>query len=567
MRIRVYILASALLLLLIALGGVLRSFFTDRPLNVQEAPARTIPNTDVNPYGANLFLAREVEDWKREKTVKMAAEAGIGWVKQQFPWVEIEPYHKGEFLNARTGESNWEKYDEIVALCERYGLSIIARLDRAPAWARPEGSLEEAPPEDFDDYGDFVYEFVKHYQGRIRYIQIWNEPNIFPEWGNRPVDPASYVELLEVAHRRAKEADPNVYVLSAPLAITLGEPHPEPGKWRSMSDLQFLEEMYKAGAKGYFDILSANAFGFDRPPDDPPDPNVLNFSRVLLQREIMERYDDDDKPIWFNEYGWNAAPEDFPEEKLIWRRVSEERQAEYTLQGIEMARAKWPWAGVFNIWYFRQVGNYPPDDAAYYFRMVDVDFTPRRLYYAIRDVAAALRVAGAGYYEESNPAVSVGEGWQLIIEPRASSRACAVSETPQASLSFAFKGDGVDLIALRDGKSGRVYVTLDGRAVSGLPVDKEGRSYVDLYSPLPQWQAKMPLVRGASGGQHVLRLMVSEEKNPDSQGCRCAVDAFEVTLAPPPSFPYLPVSLLSSGAVAVGWLLYRELRGSRRRIR
>ena len=178
----------------------------------------------------------------------------------------------------------------------------------APAWARQDNALQNAPPDRLEDYGDFVYESVRHYRGRIGHIQIWNEPNIYPEWGNRPVDPAEYVEMLKIAYRRAKEADPNVYVLSAPLAFTLGEPHPERGRWRSMNDLTYLEGMYQAGAGAVFDILSTNAFGMDRPPEDPPDPNVLNFQRVLLQREIMVRYGDADKPVWFNEYGWNAAP-------------------------------------------------------------------------------------------------------------------------------------------------------------------------------------------------------------------------------------------------------------------
>ena len=34
-----------------------------------------IPHTDVNPIGANFFLAREVELWKQEKTLEMAREA------------------------------------------------------------------------------------------------------------------------------------------------------------------------------------------------------------------------------------------------------------------------------------------------------------------------------------------------------------------------------------------------------------------------------------------------------------------------------------------------------------
>jgi len=251
-----------------------------------------VPNTDVNPYGADFFLAREVEPWKRERTVEMAQQAGLGWAKQQFAWAEIEPLRKGEFIDPVSGESSWEKFDRLVDLYRANGLQVIARLDRAPAWARIEGTRAETPPASFEDFGDFVYAFVEHFRGRVQYIQIWNEPNIYPEWGEQAADPESYTEMLKIAYLRAKEADPDVYVLSAPLAITLGEPHPDPGKWRSMPDGAYLEAMYEAGAGEYFDILSANAFGFDLPPDDPPDPNVLNFPRVELQREIMEQHGD-----------------------------------------------------------------------------------------------------------------------------------------------------------------------------------------------------------------------------------------------------------------------------------
>lgn len=343
----------------------------------QETP---IPNTDVNPYGANFFLQQEVEEWKRRKTLLMAREAGLRWARQQFLWAEIEPKGKGEFV--------WEKYDHLVDLYEEYGFQIIARLDWPPHWSRRDNSLPNAPPDDLRDYADFVYAFVSHYRGRIKYIEIWNEPNIWPEWGNRPVDPEGYVEMLRMAYLKAKEADPDVQVLSAPLAITFGQEHPEPGKWINMNELQFLEEMYEAGASDYFDILSANAFGMSSPPEEPPREDLLNFSRVLLLREIMERYGDCDKAIWFSEYGWNAAPADFPPARLIWQRVTEEQQAGYTVRGIELARSQWSWAGVFNIWYFRQVGNIPPERPDYYFRMVDVDFTPRLLYDAVREVTS-----------------------------------------------------------------------------------------------------------------------------------------------------------------------------------
>ena len=115
----------------------------------------------------------------------------------------------------QTRDSTWDKYDRIVTACEQYGLDIVARLDRPPDWTRQDNTYRQAPPDNFADYGDFVHAFVTRYKGRIQYIQIWNEPNIFPEWGNKPVDPAAYVELLKVAYQSAKAADPNVRILSA----------------------------------------------------------------------------------------------------------------------------------------------------------------------------------------------------------------------------------------------------------------------------------------------------------------------------------------------------------------
>jgi polysaccharide biosynthesis protein PslG len=513
-----------------------------------------IPNTDVHPLGANFFLEREVEAWKREETVRMAREAGIHWVKQQFIWAEIEP---------QPGQFRWGKYDAIVDLCETYGLQVIARLDGAPNWSRQDDSMPGRPPDNIEDYGAFVTRFVQHYQGRIQHIQIWNEPNLYIEWGNRPVDPVGYVAMLRTAYQRAKKVDPNVYVLSAPLAITLGEPHPEPGKWRAMNDLQFLEEMYEAGAASYFDILSANAFGMDLPPDDEPSPGTLNFARASLQREIMVRYGDAHKAVWFNEFAWNAAPASFPSEKLPWQRVNEEQQAAYTLQGIEYAQQNWPWAGVYNIWYFRQVGDISPDDAGYYFRMVDVDFVPRRVYLAIKDRTATLNEAGPGTYEETNPAVTVSSGpWHAQIDPRASGEAVLTSDTAGDSLTFTFSGREVQLVAWAGPEGGRLLATLNGKNIAGLDLDEQERSYVELYAP-DETQKTLVIAQTTGTHRQTLRLLVSDQSHPDAAGHTCIIDAFQVNDEMAKPFPTVPVVLLVVACVIVGGVLGRTAKRPR----
>lgn len=559
-RLRLFILAAVFVALL---GLLVRTAYLgvaalSSPVGNGVSPAREIPSTDVNPYGANFFLSREVEAWKRERTVRMAAEGGIGWVKQQFPWAELEPQRKGEYLQAASRASTWTKFDEIVSLCDAYGLRVVARLDLPPAWTRQDNSLQNAPPDDLQDYGDFVYEFVRHYRGRIGYIQIWNEPNIYPEWGNRAVDPAEYVEMLRIAYLRAKEADPNVYVLSAPLAYTLGEPHPEPGKWRSMNDLTYLEGMYEAGAAEYFDILSTNAFGMDRPPEDPPDPNVLNFQRVLLQREIMVRYGDADKAVWFNEYGWNAAPESFSPDDLPWKRVTEAEQAEYTVRGIDMARREWPWAGVLMTWYFRQVGHIPDSSAEYFFRMVDPDFTPRPVYLAVQR-AADVPVPGPGVYQETHAAVKPQGAWGNVIDGAAQGDAYIQCDVPGDSVTFTFQGTRLDLITRRHDTAGRLLVVVDGHTAPGLPTDERGRSYVDLYSPMPQAGAQVTLLRDAQPGQHTVTITVSDDLHPSSRGRHCAVDALEVSQGVG-EFPAMQTGILALALAGNGWLLWSTWR-------
>jgi hypothetical protein len=280
----IVLLALGLFILLGSVPGILREWTGERQLREQvkglgalmlirlERPSPQvdpyvpIAHAGVNPHGINTFLEQEVDDWKIHRTFRLIRDAGFKWIRQEFPWEDIEIEGKGIFRDHRQGRdiSSWAKYDHIVDLAEEYGIEIIARLDNPPAWSRAAGNEAGtlAPPDDYDDYGDFVYAVVSRYKGRIKYYQIWNEPNIYPEWGEGPVDPEAYTELLKVAHARAKEADPEAIILSAGLAPTT-EMTPE-----NLMDLVFLERMYDAGAREYFDIMSVQGYGLWNGPTD-----------------------------------------------------------------------------------------------------------------------------------------------------------------------------------------------------------------------------------------------------------------------------------------------------------
>lgn len=356
------------------------SLVEPRPNTADSSPVS--PRVD-NPLGVNTFLEQEVEPEKRARALTLARDAGFHWVRQQFRWEEIEPLAKGVYVDPTHGGSTWEKYDHIVDVTIALGLELIVRLDTAPAWARPNTDHAFTPPDRLAEYGDFVAEVVRRYRGRLRYYQIWNEPNLSFEWGNRPVDPVAFTELLRVAQARAKAVDPTVVILGPALAPTTSE-GPD-----ALNELIFLQRMYDAGAAPYFDVASVQAYGLRAGPDDRRlGAGDVNFSRPLLFREVMVRNGDDRKPIWISEMGWNVPPGGAPG-PYIYGRVTADQQARYTVRAIERARSEWPWVGVMNIWYLKRADERDAQTLLAGFRLLDPDFTPRPVFQAVKDYATA----------------------------------------------------------------------------------------------------------------------------------------------------------------------------------
>lgn len=537
-------LAALALVALSVLGiTVVPSPFTTA--TVASTPLRTLPHTDVNPLGATFFLEREVEGWKREQTVKMAKEAGIGWAKVMFTWQELEP-RKGRFYDDRYRKSTWDKFDEIISLLERYGIRPIARLDKPPDWAlvKPDVAGDRGTPlAQISDYADYVREVAQRYKGRIQHYQIWNEPNLAGEWGDRPPDPAGYTALLKAASDAIRDVDPDALIIAAPLAQTTERSS------RALPDTDFLDSMYRLGAGPYFDILFANAYGFERTPEDPPRADVLNFQRVVLLHDTMVAYGDDKKPVWLNEFGWNAAPPSFPLNKLHWGRVTEEQQADYTINAINIARS-WEWMGVMCLWYFRQVGDINPSERSdYYFRAVDVDFTPRLVYHALQKYAAANAVAMPGMHQETSSAADLRGEWSYTLDRDALGGGYAVSRHQGDTLSFQFYGTEVSLGIVRSPQGGLAQVKIDGSPPPGWFFDNSRRAVLDFNAQAKSYEV-VPIATNLSQGKHTLQISVLGGQ--DSGGSNVTIEMFQVDQAKPSFWPfYVQVTLGLLGALGL----------------
>lgn len=476
-----------------ALGYLALSLFQPARDTADYVP---MPYTDMPPFGINTFFEQEVEEAKIRGSMELLRGAGFKFIRQEFPWEDIEPTQKGDFYDHKFNHATWTKYDRIVALADEYGLQVIARLDHPPNWTRADGAARGnfAPPDNYDDYGDFVAAVVSRYKGKIKYYQLWNEPNIYPEWGEQPVNAADYVRLLKTGYTRAKEADPNAVIISAGLAQTLEEGP------RNVSDLTFLQQMYDAGARDYFDILAVMNYGlFTGPGDRRADASRTNFSRPELLREIMVKNGDATKPIWAMEIGWNALPLDFKD--APYGRVTEEQQARYAAQAYARAQSEWPWMGVMNYWFFKRAYDNERAQPFYYFRMFDPDFTPHLAYVALRDYIQSARWLGKGFHQETDWALDYQGAWtdakygDKVIE--GVRRAGAGAE-----LSFDFRGSELALALEPNPYGGQVQVQLD----DGAP-----RTY-DLRATDPNGAHQITVARNLLPGAHSARVRVTEGK-------------------------------------------------------
>ena len=371
------------------------------PLPSVAAPTvNLVQNGKVDPVSpaAHVFLWGHREEADRD--LKLAKEAGFTWVKQRFEWRNIEKVKKNEF--------EWHEPDLVIDKINKSGLGIIARMDNQPDWARKDKIFPASgPPDNIEDWKDFVQDFAERYKGKVQIYEIWNEPNISREWGNLKPDAKAYTEMLRVSYTEIKKIDPNAVIVSAGLSPTTEQSD------RAISDTVFLKEMYANGAKAYFDMLGVHAPGFKAAPDmdpaavardpalsNPGDPSPESAKRVYAfrhaedMRQIMVENGDQEKQVALMEMGWTTDTR--PNSPYAWHAVTQEQQAEYLVKAMQYARANWSqWAGPMTVLYIPEP-EWTANDEQYYWAITNPDGTVRPAYSALKAYLLQNRPAGAG---------------------------------------------------------------------------------------------------------------------------------------------------------------------------
>lgn len=415
------------------------------PLNTE--PLTPIQHADDIPYSINTFLQKEVEEPKLRAMLQMIREAGFVWLRQEFPWEDIEIHARGDFGDRRTDRNGdgvldandevdaWAKYDQMMDLTEEYGLKMMVRLSNPPNWAQTNEHAtiadNYAPPDDTQDFVNFAVAVATRYKGRISHYQVWNEPNLYPEWGENFVDPAKYVDMLCRTHDALKAIDPNIVIISAALGPTISL-----DGYRGYQDVVFLQNMYDLGAARCFDVLAAQGYGlYAGPTDQRLRVTTVGYTRHIFYRDIMVSNGDGHKPIWISEAAWNAILDaELPPDQISqygnFGLSTQDEAARYMPLAYQRANEEWPWIGQISYWFFTRPDPFEQGQALYYFRMVEPDysaekptFTPLPVYNTVKNYLAAV-------YQ--NPVIGLGthqaEHWAITRDENAPMQADETAE-------------------------------------------------------------------------------------------------------------------------------------------
>jgi hypothetical protein len=234
-----------------------------------------------NPFGVLEFLHWD-HPWNFHKypgnrdlkaTISLMQSAGIGWIRLDFLWEDIEPAE---------GKFDFAKYDNLVKLLTDKGIHILGVLHYSTSWASSCGEWN-CPPKDNAFFVNYASKVIQRYKHQIKYWEIWNEPDSAAYWKQQD-NLKSYCLLLREVYLAAKTIDPDCKILNGGLANGLASIH----------------YLYDNAAKDYFDIL--NLHFFQNPLLGKQAVKAV-ASYPKLAYKLMVRNGDADKKIWITEIG------------------------------------------------------------------------------------------------------------------------------------------------------------------------------------------------------------------------------------------------------------------------
>jgi hypothetical protein len=332
-------------------------------------------------------LSESQADFDHE--LDMLQATGANEVRIDMGWATLEFSGKGQYDTAYLNKAK-----QFVSDAQDRGIKVVLTFWQTPCWASsapdsakqgcagawydPPRNVQLYPPTDPQDFADAAAYVAGQLGSGLAAIEVWNEPNYIPYFFNVPgatqADQrhnaeASYAAMLNASYPAVKAVAPSVAVIGPAMLD---------------SDADFLTGLYDHGIKGHTDGISLRPFNGGRDPNStvvPPDGDEASFLLGVPEvRDVMTSHGDSAKKLWFTELGWSSCTG-----TNSWC-VGEDNQAQYIADAYRIARDRWNFVQLFNVYTLRNTGSDSSRESQ--MGMLNEDFTPKPAYQAFTDVLA-----------------------------------------------------------------------------------------------------------------------------------------------------------------------------------
>jgi len=245
----------------------------------------------------------------------------IGQWGDRTDWATVEKT-KGEYripaeVDRAISESHAAGVETLLTL--DYGNNVYQQVKNAPdfgpTWLRAHPFMQCAPttPEAVEGFARYCGFMARHFRGRIKYFEIWNEENgwFFDDWAlvGHVSQVRAYGRALKAAAQAVKEANPEAVVI---FGGTAG------------STLDYPRIALEEGAGPLIDVFAFHPYGHPTPEKAPdsfltlvgesmawrPRPEGVRTyeDEIAAMRELLHQYNPR-MQVWADEMNWFAPGE------------------------------------------------------------------------------------------------------------------------------------------------------------------------------------------------------------------------------------------------------------------
>ena len=235
------------------------------------------------------------------------------WPTVPFESVRLWDTHtRWSDLNPAPGQYDWSVLDRWLDAGQKHNSDFLFTLAMTPQWAssNPNDQICNYGPGQCDAPNDvnpdgtgtdlhwktFVTAVARHVGTRIRFWEIWNEPNNLWYWNGTA---AQLARMAQDAHAILQAINPDARTLNAGTGA------------HRVYGLKWWNAYAAAGGLQWADIIALHGDVRDSPPTCGVYPQAETFGVVMQNlRAVLTQYGQQNKPVWDTEASWGRTDQD-----------------------------------------------------------------------------------------------------------------------------------------------------------------------------------------------------------------------------------------------------------------